>query len=137
MQHLWAELSEKSSDVLDPTIKYGGGPDEWRTSLASCSDVVAHYEESEEQLSKNIEMTFAIRSNLNKASLELLEHEHGPSDHKAQERRVILEDWTRKLEYLEKENHERQRELACIWDMIVDNLKAANSWLDDYKGQKQ
>ena len=33
LQHLWAELSEKSSDVLDPTIKYGGGPDEWRTFL--------------------------------------------------------------------------------------------------------
>ncbi|MEO7632585.1 MAG: hypothetical protein ABIU20_04245, partial [Blastocatellia bacterium] len=27
LQHLWAELSEKFSDVLDQTIKYGGGDD--------------------------------------------------------------------------------------------------------------
>ena len=25
LQHLWAELSEKLSDVIDPAIKYGGG----------------------------------------------------------------------------------------------------------------
>ena len=33
LQHLWAELSERSSDVLDPDIKYGGGPAAWREFL--------------------------------------------------------------------------------------------------------
>ena len=44
LQHLWAEVSEKSSDVLDPTIKYGGGPDEWRSILTTNSTLVAAYE---------------------------------------------------------------------------------------------
>lgn len=26
LQHVWAELSEKLSDVVDPAVKYGGGP---------------------------------------------------------------------------------------------------------------
>src|SRR5713226_5316692 len=41
LQHLWAEVSEKSSDVLDPTIKHGGGPDWWRRSLTDLSEWVA------------------------------------------------------------------------------------------------
>ncbi|MBN1912158.1 MAG: RelA/SpoT domain-containing protein [Pirellulales bacterium] len=44
LQHLWAELSEKSSDVLDPTIKYGGGFGEWRKFLIERSEEVADIE---------------------------------------------------------------------------------------------
>ena len=47
LQHLWAELSEKSSDILDSTIKYGGGPDSWRNFLTLCSEEVAAYENLE------------------------------------------------------------------------------------------
>ena len=47
LQHRWAELSEKSSDVLDPTIKYGGGPDKWRSFLTKSSKSVAAYEKFE------------------------------------------------------------------------------------------
>ena len=47
LQHLWAEVSEKCSDVLDPAIKYGGGPESWRVSLQSSSDAVAAYERLE------------------------------------------------------------------------------------------
>ena len=36
LQHLWAELSEKLSD-LDPKIKYGGGPESVQESLARIS----------------------------------------------------------------------------------------------------
>jgi putative GTP pyrophosphokinase len=35
LQHLWAEVSEKCSDVLDPAIKYGGGPNSWRSMISS------------------------------------------------------------------------------------------------------
>lgn len=35
LQHLWAELSEKLSDVFDPDIKYGGGHDAIRRLLAT------------------------------------------------------------------------------------------------------
>jgi ppGpp synthetase/RelA/SpoT-type nucleotidyltranferase len=43
-QHLWAELSEKLADVVDPAIKYGGGPEEIRTSLLEHSAHLATLE---------------------------------------------------------------------------------------------
>jgi putative GTP pyrophosphokinase len=47
LQHLWAELSEKSADILDPTIKYGGGPELWREFLTVSATSVASYEKDE------------------------------------------------------------------------------------------
>jgi ppGpp synthetase/RelA/SpoT-type nucleotidyltranferase len=49
LQHLWAELSEKLSDVIDPTIKYGGGDDETRDLLGATSQAVAAVEEAEKK----------------------------------------------------------------------------------------
>jgi putative GTP pyrophosphokinase len=54
LQHLWAALSEKASDVLDPTIKYGGGPAEWQEILARSSQFVAAYENAEEEFSQAV-----------------------------------------------------------------------------------
>lgn len=50
LQHLWAELSEKFSDRVDPTIKYGGGEESIRERLARTSDFVALVELGEKQL---------------------------------------------------------------------------------------
>ena len=50
LQHLWAELSEKFSDVIDPAIKYGGGPDEYRQALATISTMVADLEVLEKDM---------------------------------------------------------------------------------------
>jgi putative GTP pyrophosphokinase len=47
LQHEWAELSEKWSDVVDPGIKYGGGPAAVRSLLQSMSDTIANIEEVE------------------------------------------------------------------------------------------
>jgi putative GTP pyrophosphokinase len=44
LQHLWAELSEKWSDVIDSSIKYGGGDEVFQKALAVTSDVVAELE---------------------------------------------------------------------------------------------
>jgi len=49
LQHLWAELSEKLSDVSDHSIKYGGGPNETRSMLANASMLVAKIEGDEEK----------------------------------------------------------------------------------------
>jgi putative GTP pyrophosphokinase len=48
LQHLWAELSEKLSDVHDPMIKYGGGKGFLRDVLMAFSPVIAKVEEAEQ-----------------------------------------------------------------------------------------
>jgi len=49
LQHSWAEFSEKLSDTFDPSIKYGGGPREFRTLLTEFSDTVAGIEKAERE----------------------------------------------------------------------------------------
>jgi ppGpp synthetase/RelA/SpoT-type nucleotidyltranferase len=44
LQHLWAELSEKFSDVIDPAIKYGGGGLARPEILDETSELVADHE---------------------------------------------------------------------------------------------
>jgi putative GTP pyrophosphokinase len=52
MQHAWADLSEKWSDVIDPSIKYGGGPPAVRNRLHSMSDYIANIEQLEYNYSR-------------------------------------------------------------------------------------
>ena len=47
LQHLWAELSEKLSDVAGPAIKYGGGDENIRGVLSRLSSVIAQEESLE------------------------------------------------------------------------------------------
>lgn len=46
LQHAWAGLSEKTADVVDSALKYGGGPEEVRSKLDELSDVIAGFESS-------------------------------------------------------------------------------------------
>jgi cell division protein ZapA (FtsZ GTPase activity inhibitor) len=48
---LWAEFSEKLSDVIDPSIKYGGGEDSIRAALQASTMLMAEIE--------NIELKYA------------------------------------------------------------------------------
>jgi ppGpp synthetase/RelA/SpoT-type nucleotidyltranferase len=50
LQHKWAQLSEKLSDVIDPSIKYGGGSDLLRSQLARLSENVGKVELLENRL---------------------------------------------------------------------------------------
>lgn len=50
LQHAWAEVSEKISDVLDADIKYGGGPTEVRATLDKLSNHIKSEEDQEESL---------------------------------------------------------------------------------------
>jgi ppGpp synthetase/RelA/SpoT-type nucleotidyltranferase len=47
LQHLWAELSEKLSDVVDGKIKYGGGDQDISTILNLMSDKIRDQELAE------------------------------------------------------------------------------------------
>jgi ppGpp synthetase/RelA/SpoT-type nucleotidyltranferase len=50
LQHLWAEFSEKLSDVLDPTIKYGGGDEDIRRTLNTVSKAVEENERIQQRI---------------------------------------------------------------------------------------
>ena len=52
LQHLWADLSEKLSDVVDPSIKYGGGESKIRETLMILSAQVAEGEALEKALTR-------------------------------------------------------------------------------------
>lgn len=49
LQHMWAELSEKLSDVMDPAIKYGGGDQSFVSLLATASKLIGD-EEAEQRI---------------------------------------------------------------------------------------
>ena len=67
LQHLWAELSEKLSDVIDPAIKYGGGTPAIQEILAASSNLVAHEESQELQLT-NLRTPLADSSGVAKSA---------------------------------------------------------------------
>jgi len=67
LQHLWAELSERLSDVVDSNIKYGGGDQKVRTHLAIMSRQVADLEEFETELE-------SLRNELDPDEIRRVEH---------------------------------------------------------------
>jgi putative GTP pyrophosphokinase len=50
LQHSWAQLSEKLSDVVAPDIKYGGGPEPLKSMLLRVSELVGKAETLESRL---------------------------------------------------------------------------------------
>ena len=52
LQHLWAELSEKLADLIDPAIKYGGGGEKRPDILDKTSEMVAEAENLEWELTQ-------------------------------------------------------------------------------------
>jgi putative GTP pyrophosphokinase len=61
LQHTWAEVSEKLSDVVDPAIKYGGGPDQVKEALKNGSDAVNLVEGALKQVAEAREKALADR----------------------------------------------------------------------------
>ncbi len=138
LQHLWAEVSEKSSDALDPTIKHGGGPDWWRTSLTDLSEWVAAYEKLEKTLVgayNQLEGTLvAAYEKLETTLVAELVEKHVP-DHMAQE---TLRREKEKLQgELTSEKEKMEGKLAHEWNEIAGRLNQMISWLDQLKGQNQ
>lgn len=62
LQHLWAELSEKFSDVVDPSIKCGQGPAEVRELLAMSSELIVDLERQEATLAREAREVFDLAS---------------------------------------------------------------------------
>jgi ppGpp synthetase/RelA/SpoT-type nucleotidyltranferase len=64
LQHAWAEVSEKLSDVFDASIKYGGGSEEARLLLSNSSKLAAQIEQSEKEimLGRHIQAEIQVES---------------------------------------------------------------------------
>jgi hypothetical protein len=160
LQHLWAEVSEKSSDVLDPTIKHGGGPGWWRDSLTKISEWVAAYEKLEKTLltayDKLEKTLLAAYDKLEKTLLaaydklektlvpELLEQDvpdHMVQEMLTREKEKMHGELAREKEEmhgkLAREKEEMHGKLAHEWNDIADRLNQMISWLDNLKGQNQ
>ena len=63
LQHSWAELSEKLSDVVDPSIKYGGGSSEDQELLKDYADLITGVENFEAELVSQRDRLSKLRSN--------------------------------------------------------------------------
>jgi ppGpp synthetase/RelA/SpoT-type nucleotidyltranferase len=120
LQHLWAELSEKFSDVVDPSIKYGGGPPNIRDLLALASGMIAGTEEMDVRLA-DLETSLA-------------------------EAKQMLVSFPKKQEVEEVEKQVRDLEQRCdthresqIADhrRIVDLLNRTNAGVPKLKGRKR
>lgn len=138
LQHLWAELSEKSSDVLDPTIKYGGGPDRWRNILIASSKAVAAYEKFEkshfnqmESLERLVESHEKLKGFIAKA------FERPLADQKEQELRGMLENSTCEVKRLKRDSEESREDVVRSWNTLADILQVEISRLDALERKKQ
>jgi ppGpp synthetase/RelA/SpoT-type nucleotidyltranferase len=66
LQQLWAELSEKLADLVDPAIKYGGGEEHFKQLLATGSEGIAEHESRESQV---LDMQRSVSTMLSTAGL--------------------------------------------------------------------
>ena len=64
LQHLWAEYSEKLSDVIDPRIKYGGGDEDIQAQLQEATDLIAKIESTEIRIAYLEEKKFDSKDKL-------------------------------------------------------------------------
>jgi putative GTP pyrophosphokinase len=102
LQHLWAEFSEKLSDVLDPAIKYGGGDKDIRKALDTVSRAV---EENE---------TIQQRINVLGERIEALSTEHG----------VLFAEQKVQLEEMRETMIGREKRLSENLSALVARLSA-------------
>ena len=138
LQHLWAELSEKASDILDPTIKYGGGPDSWRTILTVSSEEVAAYEKLERtcfEALASYEAFATSHENLKMATGKLLEFDL--PDPEVQGIRKRLEDSANEVESAKQREKETRQKLLRAWNRTADSVNEAISRLNDLEKQQQ
>jgi len=123
LQHLWAELSERASDVIDPDLKYGGGPEQWRVELELASKHVAafeRYERSVATVTALYEEWFVVAHDLEAACKEVLSG--NPEDEVGKAARVELKRTQKKLARAGKERDEGLADLEASRHDLVNSL---------------
>jgi ppGpp synthetase/RelA/SpoT-type nucleotidyltranferase len=74
LQHLWAELSEKFSDLFDPALKYGGGPTQLQNELMTASNIVVQCEELKKKIAQ-LQNLMETNEEVESLQKEMLEYE--------------------------------------------------------------
>ena len=137
-QHLWAEVSEKSSDVLDPTIKYGGGDQRWQNFLATSSKSVASFEEFEKKHAEAERLGKIADSSFEKFKRTVTKMRKRPlSEPKLEEYEKLLKDLAREKKHRAHDNKAAGKKLAMLRKVNADLLTKAIADLDQRKGEKQ
>ena len=75
LQHLWAELSEKYSDVVDPGLKYGKGDETFLKLLSGISNNIAGIESIEQDLNATLQNLPSTSSEEVRAKLILVKED--------------------------------------------------------------
>jgi len=125
VQHLWAELSEKYADVVDPAIKYGGGPPHARNLLDQGSVVIAKVE--------TLEVTsIEMKANLAKAKRQAAKLDKKIATMPAKERRKVMRDlkYIRARKKLAKDIRQREQEIVEVGKALTDLRKLLVSLLN-------
>lgn len=82
LQHLWAEVSEKGSDIIDPAIKYGGGDEDFQRMLTIASIAATQLESLETQLADGPaefqEQMSLLKQNMLNLFRDIIEHIEKP-----------------------------------------------------------
>jgi len=117
LQHVWAELSEKASDVVDPMVKYGGGPAEMRTVLDGFSQSVTQLEWLEGEYAEMGGRIELIERDLAESTLR-----HGVVEQSDKKRK--------RLDELKQSVGQSRTEWETLQASLTDALCQAITWLD-------
>ena len=74
LQHLWAEFSERLSDRVDPSIKYGSGNAQIRQVLSQTSEMVTEFEDLEKDFKAGILQKRLRRERMTQLKQRITEH---------------------------------------------------------------
>lgn len=136
VQHLWAELSEKVADVVDPATKYGGGPDSVRAFLRHTSEQIAAFERVEFQISELETKIAEVETKITGTDTEIVRLERlgqtqPPERHEQQ--RVIKQQLvgTKQRLLTQKERH------VIAKGQLMDALNDGLTILENLKQQQQ
>jgi putative GTP pyrophosphokinase len=117
LQHLWAELSEKLSDVVDKNVKYGGGPERLQQALISASNMIRRFEETEArlapiyaQVSELDAQVSKMTTGMDKANVDAVE-----AYQKVKEQRAKLDD---SFKAVQRDTVRVKRTIKELLDMI-------------------
>ena len=136
LQHLWAEVSEKSSDVLDPTIKYGGGEPLWQDFLTKCSKSVASFEEFEKTHTETVELGKVADASFERFEGFVARMRGEPlPEPMLKEYETLLERLAREKKRRAQGDKASAKRLAKLRKVNSDLLTKAIARLDQRKGQ--